>query len=346
MTNEVRGVEKVSGAGGEIEIIGDIYPVTRVVTGLWSFDRALGFRGENGVPLRSLIELYGHEHSGKSTLGWFISSKVSPAATVWIADIEGTLDKVYIKEVMKNAGFTGTVRVADYAEDKKGKPALRPHEKQLQDAIDAILEPEVSAAIVDSVGAFWPIVDSAKELGERSVGQRAKTIADASRRVAAWLRITEDPKLFIYINHVHPNIGGRGFSTPGGVTKSYTANVRLWLQRIANDIPEGSGNFLAETRVQKLKFGGANPERKGLVFFIPGFGISKEMTDVFDCIRVGIAERGATIKLKQYNDKKGKDEMVSMGRIGDLVDKAQNPAQNKALFKHFADALEKYGQES
>jgi len=326
----------------EIKFIGDVYPVQRFVTGLWSLDRALGFRGENGMPLRSLVELYGHEHSGKSSLAIYVAAKVNPKGTVWLADIEGTTEEKYIKEVMKNAGFTGTIRVADYAEDKKGKPMLRPHEKQLQDAIDSILEPEVSAAIVDSLGAMWPIVDSAKELGERSVGQRAKTIADASRRVAAWLRITEDPKLFIYINHVHPNIGGRGFSTPGGVTKSYTANVRLWLQRIDNDIPEGSGNFLAEARVQKLKFGGANPERKGLVFFIPGFGISKEMTDVFDCIRLGIAERGATIKLKQYDNKKGKDEMVSMGRIGDLVEKAQNPAQNKALFKHFADALEVY----
>src|SRR3990167_1979528 len=99
MTNEVRGVEKVSGAGGEIEIIGDIYPVTRVVTGLWSFDRALGFRGDNGIPLRSLIELYGHEHSGKSTLGWYLSSKVNPTGTVWVADIEGTLSREYIIEV-------------------------------------------------------------------------------------------------------------------------------------------------------------------------------------------------------------------------------------------------------
>ena len=343
MTNEVRGVAEVPGGGGEIEIIGDTYPVTRVATGLWSFDRALGFRGENGVPLRSLIELYGHEHTGKSTLGWYISSKVNPAGKVWIADIEGTLEQKYVREVMKNAGFQGTVRIADYSNNKKGKASLRPHEEQLQDAIDAILEPDVSAGILDSVGAFWPIVDSSKDLGERSMGQRAKTIADASRRVAAWLRITEDPKLFIYINHVHPNIGGRGFSTPGGVTKSYTANVRLWLQRIDNDIPEGSGNFLAEARVQKLKFGGANPERRGLVFFIPGFGISAEMTSVFDCIRVGIAERGAVIKLKHYDNKKGKDEMVSMGRIGDLVEKAQNPDQNKALFQHFAEALEKYG---
>ncbi|MEK7178159.1 MAG: hypothetical protein AAB721_00670, partial [Patescibacteria group bacterium] len=167
----------------------------------------------------------------------------------------------------------------------------------------------------------------------------AKTVADASRRVAAWLRVTEDPKLCFYINHVHPNIGGHGFSTPGGVTKGYVANVRVWLQRIDNDIPDGSGNFLAEARVQKLKHGGTNPERKGLVFFIPGFGISKEMTNVFDCIRLGLAERGAVIKLSKFDIKKGKDEMVSMGRIGDLVEKAQEPTKHVELFKNFSEAL-------
>ena len=62
----------------DIKFIGDIYPVQRVLTGLWSLDRALGFRGDNGVPLRSLFELYGHEHSGKSTLAWYIAAKVNP----------------------------------------------------------------------------------------------------------------------------------------------------------------------------------------------------------------------------------------------------------------------------
>ena len=330
----------------DIKFIGDIYPVQRVETGLWSLDRALGFRGDNGVPLRSLFELYGHEHSGKSTLAWYISAKVNPAGTVWIADLEGTIEEKYVIEVMRNAGFGGTIRVANYIENKKGKDALRSHEAQFQDAIDSLLQQEVSAAVVDSIGMFWPLVDSFKELGERSVGQRAKTVADASRRIAAWLRITEDPKLCFYINHVSPNIGGRGFDTPGGMTKKYAANVRVWLQRIDNDIPEGSGNFLAEARVQKLKHGGANPGRRGLIFFIPGFGISKEITDVFDCIRLKIAERGAVIKLLQYNAKTGKDEMVSMGRIGDLVEKAQEPEKHVALFNNFAEALEKYGQEN
>lgn len=328
----------------EVEVVGDVYPVTRVITGLYSLDRALGFRGEFGVPLRSLFELYGHEASGKSTLAWFISSKVNPKGKVWVADLEGTLDKNYIKDVMTHAGFSGTVRVANYANTDKRKPKLRSHEEQLQDAIDALLESDVSAAVIDSIGMFWPVVDVEKDLGERSVGQRAKTIADASRRVAAWLRIADDPKLCFYINHVHPNIGGRGFSTPGGVTKGYAANIRVWLQRIESDVPEESGNFLAEARVQKLKAGGANAGRKGLVYFIPGYGVSVEMTNVFDCVGLGLAERGATIKLKKLDITTGKDEMVSMGRLGDLAEKAMDPDKHTALFANFAEALARYEQ--
>ncbi len=324
---------------GQVEVIGDSYPTQRIATGLWSFDRALGFKGDLGVPLRSLFELYGFEASGKSTLSWFISAKISKGGTIWIADLEGTADKAYIKNVVENAGFEGTVRIADYINKDKRKHQMRSHEEQIQDAIDALLDNGVNAAIIDSIGLFTPIVERGKDLGERSVGQRAKTIADASRRIAAWLRIAEEPKLCFYINHVHPNIGSHGYSTPGGMTKMYASNVRVWLQRIDSKVPEGSGNFLAEARVQKLKFGGANPKRKGLVYFIPGFGVSKQMTDVFDCIGQGIAKREATVKLKQYDDKKGDFVWNSMGRIGDLAAKAEEPEKNKALFAHFADAL-------
>jgi hypothetical protein len=206
------------------------------------------------------------------------------------------------------------------------------------------LDEGVNAAIIDSLGSFVPIVERGKDLGERSVGQRAKTIADASRRVAAWLRIAEEPKLCFYINHVHAKIGGRhsGWITPGGVTKNYAANVRVWLQRIDSKVPEGRGNFLAEARIQKLKFGGTHAGRKGLIYFIPGFGVSKEMTDVFDCVEVGVAKREASIQLLQYDDKKGKDVWVKMGRLANLADKALEPKKHKALFKNFADALERH----
>lgn len=322
MNDEIRGLE-------EIQIIGDVFPVTRKELGLWSVDRALGNIGEFGIPLRSLTELYGPEHSGKSTFAWYICAVTSPPdSTIWIADLEGTLDKEYARRVMTNAEFRGTVRVADYTEISRGKERMRTHEEQMQDAIDALLEPEVSAGIIDSVGSFSPIIEFEKKLGERNVGQKAITIGDASRRISAWLRRVDEPKLFFYINHTHPNIGGRGFSTPGGETKRYMSNTRIWIRRIESDIPKESGNFLAEVRVQKLKFGGAHAGRRGHIFFIPNYGVSREMSAVFDCVEQGLAERGAVIRL----------EGESFGRIGDLIEKAQDPNERQ-LFEPFYAAL-------
>src|SRR3990167_1661329 len=335
--NEIRRVQK-----NEATVVGDIYPVVRTKTDLWSLDHALGFRGDLGLPLRSLVELYGAEHSGKSTLAWYLAAKIKSTGTIWVADLEGTIDPSYIKTEVENAGFQGTVRVADYGESKKGGRTMRSHEAQLQDSIDALLQDEVNAAVIDSIGMFFPIVDRSKDLGERSVGQRAKTIADASRRIIAWLRVVEAPKLAVYINHVHPNIGGRGFDTPGGETKKFAANVRIWLLRIESDIPEGTGNFLAEARIQKLKFGGASSDRRGLVFFIPGFGVSREMTAVFDCIRLEIAERGAVIKMEQMDADDKEFKSTSMGRMGTFVERAMEPEKNRKTFEPFYEALEKY----
>lgn len=341
MADEVRGL-------GEVQVIGDVYPVKRIRTGLWSLDRALRDRGDIGLPLRSLFELYGFEHSGKSTLAWYLAARVKGTGTIWIADLEGTLNKEYVRDVVWNAGFRGTVRVSDYQNTDKRKRKMRSHEEQMQDAIDALKEDDdVHASVVDSIGMMWPIVDTEKDLGERTVGQRAKTVADATRRVGAWLRITDDPKLCIWINHVYSPIGGRsrGYETPGGWTKKYGASIRVWLQRIENDVPKGTGNFIAEAKVQKLKWGGAKPTSKGLIYFIPGYGVSKEMTDVFDCVNEGLAKREATIKLKKFNDKKGEDEWVSMGRLGQLVEKAWEPHKHKDLFKNFSEALQRHGSE-
>lgn len=194
MTDEIRGLDK-------IQVIGDYIPVVYADTGLWSLNRALGFRGELGIPLRSLFELYGYEASGKSTLAYYLSARVRSTGTIWIADLEATPGiKDYVREVMSHADFRGTVRIADYTKLKAKKTVFRSHEVQLQDAIDALLENEVSASIVDSIGAFTPLVECGKDLGERSVGQRAKTIADASRRILSHLRVAEDPKL-IFIGH-------------------------------------------------------------------------------------------------------------------------------------------------
>lgn len=322
----------------KIRIIGQIPKVERRETGLFSFDRSVGFRGQNGIPLRSLIEIYGPEASGKSTFAWFLASKVNLRGGVWIADLEGTMEEKYVREVLTHAGFEGTLRISDY-QDKKGK--MRNHEEQIGDAVDAMLDDDYHAAIIDSIGAFVSIANFGKEIGERTMGQEAKTISDVSKRLSVWLRLAEEPKLFIYINHVHPNFSGPGFSTPGGVKMKYISNVRLWIRRIEADVPEGTGNFLSEVRVQKLKHGGTHSERKALIYFVPGFGVSREMTAVFECIKLDLAEREATIKLELLDADDKEWKWTSMGRLSTLAEKALDPEKNKAAFAPFFEALEK-----
>jgi len=319
-TKEVKPID-------EIVIIGDTYPVVRLPLGLYSIDKAFGFKGVDGLPLRSVVELYGPSHSGKTTFALDIAAKVNPEGEIWYADLEGTLDKEYAREVVHTAGFRGTLRITDYTEEKKGKIVMRSHEIQVQEAIEAMARPEVSAGILDSIGAFFTVVEAGKDLGERTMGQRAKTIADASRWLSAGLRVVEDPKLFVYINHTHPNIGGRGFITPGGETKTYIANTRVWIRVVDSDRPTATGNFLAEAKVQKLKHGGTHAERKGWIYFIPGYGVARGMTAVFDCYKYGLADLGNVVRL----------DGESHGRMRQLVDAEVNG--EREVFEPFHAAL-------
>jgi hypothetical protein len=85
---------------------------------------------------------------------------------------------------------------------------------------------------------------------------------------------------------------------------------------------------VAKITVQKLKYGASGKD--ALVYFIPGYGVSKEMTDVFDCIEEGIATRGTSVELQGQK----------MGRIGTLAEKALDPAANIKTFRPFAEALD------
>jgi RecA/RadA recombinase len=163
--DEVRGMEKV------LRVVSDLPEIERHETGLWSFDRAVGFGDLRGITLRSLVELYGPEASGKSTLAYYLAGKVAGERGIWVADLEGTMDKWYVNDVTEHAGHSGIIRVSDYGQTKRGKQSWVPHEQQLSDSIDAILDKDYGAGVADSIGAFVSAVSGAKALGERSVGQ-------------------------------------------------------------------------------------------------------------------------------------------------------------------------------
>ena len=309
---------------------GDSPDVSRVGTGLWSLDRALSFQGDTGMPLRSIYELYGRPGYGKSSLAYYLVGRVKPTGKVVVADLEANLDKTFLGNAVGQSGFHGIIQTIDYSEIKDKKKHPRPHENMCQEAVDMLLEDDVNETVIDSIGAFTPIMEREGDIEEAFMGQRAKRIANLVRRSVAWLRVTDDPKLLIFVNHVHDLIGGpvKGHSTPGGNTLKYLANNRLW---VLSGEHFDDGSFLAEIRVEKLKYGGTAPWRTSTFYVIPGLGVSPEMSAVFDCFEVGKAERpkGGRIKMGDKN----------FGYLKDLVEAAKEPEHNKARFKPFFDAL-------
>ncbi len=331
--------------GGAVEVPsrveGDMPDVTRKRSGLWSWDRAIGFQGELGTPDRGIIELYGDEHTGKSTLAYYLISKRAGAGAIVVCDLEGSIDAKYIEQVSDTAGHKGPIRVVNYSELKKGQQVPRTHESMVEEAIDALLDDDVDASLVDSYGAFASIASRAKHLGERTVGQEARTLNEAAKRVQTWLRNNDIGKWYFVINHTSPNIGGGGgFTTPGGRKTKYLAIVRAWIRRKANDWPAGTGNFVAEITFQKLKYGIKG--RKCWVYFIPGYGISREMTAVYECIEMKLAKKDAVIKLEVMDGEDKQIKWMSQGRISTLARKALDPKKHRKTFQPFFAALSRY----
>ena len=343
--DETRRPETIEDRMGRV--IGEVPPVERSPIGLYTFDRAVGFRGEIGLPSRGIIELYGDEHTGKSTLAYYAMGHRAANRSIVVCDLEASLNKEYIEHSTHVAGHKGEIVLVNMVSDKKkgGDFVLRTHESMLEETIDSLLKPEIAGVLVDSYGAFASAVSKDKKhLGERTMGQEAKTLNQAAIRVVSWIRLVNDPKWYFVINHTSPNIGGQGFTTPGGRKTKYLAIVRAWIRRVESDWPKGTGNFVAEVAIQKLKYGAKG--RKGWVYFIPGFGVSREMTAVTDCVKLELAQAEESIKLNVMDGDDKEWKWMSQGRISTLAEKALEPEKNKKTFQPFFDALEKYNVEN
>jgi len=296
-----------------------------------------------GTPDRGIIELYGDEHTGKSTLAYFLISKRAGDGAIVICDLEGSIDATYIEKVSTTAGHKGPIRIIDYSERKKKKMVPRTHESMVEEAVDSLLLDDVDASLVDSYGAFSSIASRAKHLGERTVGEEARTLNEAAKRVQTHLRNNDDGKWYFVINHTSPNIGGHGFNTPGGRKTKYLSIARAWIRRKANDWPTGTGNFVAEITFQKLKYGIKG--RKCWVYFIPGYGVSREMTAVYECIQLKLAKADSVVKLEVMDGEDKEFKWMSQGRISTLAKKALTPERAKKTFQPFFDALSRYDVE-
>jgi len=323
-----------------LKIEGEYPDLNYAVTGLFSFDRAVGnpfaTGAPVGLPLRTIVEIHGRPFSGKSTLAYFLSTSINKKGTIVPADFDG-FSLEYLRSVMEGVGFDGTLRlVPEYVKDKP-----RPYADMLMDVARALRESEVSAGIFDSVSTYQSVHETDSEIAESSMGRRAQEIGQFCRKALSALRDPNvEPKAVFVVNHDYAKIGGRGTATAGGTVLEAAKNVSIsiargwknpkgvWEEKFIKDDEYERDDFIISGKINKLRFGGAG--RKFQLACILGRGIHIGMTAVLDCVHYGLATKEATVKLN------GK----SMGRIRKLVEAAASGDDKK--FSPFIEALKDY----
>lgn len=323
--------------GIEIDV-GHRTEISRVPLGLFSFDFALGSKsGKIGIPLRTMIEIAGKNHVGKSTFSYYMSGVLASLDTndgeIEICDLEG-LDVDYLRQAIGVSGFKGKVHLIDSIE--KGR--IRQHPTMLQESVDNLYKKEKTrVALLDSVGAFISNAESEGDIGEAFMGKRAFNLAQYARRSVTHLNNKATPANVIFINHTHTVLSGHGNLTAGGDTLKYLAAVRLglWQQEIVKvKISEKEDRILGYRvggQVDKLRYGGKG--KKFSLVIVPEYGVSKELTALYDAADLGLIDRGSVVKVD------GK----SLGYISKLFEIAVDG--NKTKFDPIFEKLEKYKEE-
>jgi len=313
-----------------MKITGNYPTIIRRRTGLFSLDVALGRLGSLGISMRTLVELYGFEGVGKSTLSYYLAGRLAEDKDILICDLE-LLDQSYLPSAI-GTEYNGTVHISDTT-DKKGKPVS--HEVMLQEMADNLYKPENGVAILDSVGGIIPVAEGAGDFGEAFMGRRAKLVAQLARRLMAHLRNKDDAAEAIIVNHVYAILGAKGgYKSAGGDALKFLAQTRLMLW-VSEILAEESGTIygsLVKGKVEKNRYGGKG--RTFGFFTIPNYGVHAGASAMFDAFGLGLAERDAKVKID------GK----AIGYLkADLLKAARDGNQKK--FEPFQEAIQKYEEE-
>ena len=190
-----------------------------IPTGSISLDTALGV---GGVPRGRVIEIYGPESSGKTTLALHILSEAQKQGGVGaFIDAEHALDPDYAKKI--------GVNIDDLliSQPDSGEQALQILETLVRSG-------EVDVIVVDSVAALVPQAEIAGEMGEFQIGLQARLMSQSCRKLAGIISKTKT--VVIFLNQTRMKIGvmyGNPETTPGGLALKFYASVRIDLRRIA-----------------------------------------------------------------------------------------------------------------
>ncbi len=274
-------IERAFGKGSVMKLGAreSVVEAEAVSTGSLGLDIALGI---GGLPRGRVIEIYGPESSGKTTLALQVVAEAQRKGGVGaFVDAEHALDPIYARKLG-----------VDVAELLISQPDTG--EQALEIADTLVRSGAVDVLVIDSVAALTPRAELEGEMGDSHVGLQARLMSQALRKLTG--SISKSNCMVIFINQIRQKIGvmfGSPETTTGGNALKFYASVRLDIRRIGaiKDKDEVVGN---QTRVKVVKNKLAPPFKEALFDLMYGQGISKSGELVDLGIKAGVVEKSGS----------------------------------------------------
>lgn len=271
--------------------------VQTISTGSILIDKALGI---GGLPRGRVIEIYGPEASGKTTLTLHAIAQAQKAGGICaFIDAEHAMDPIYAENIGVNTKDL-VISQPDYGE------------QALDIAETLIRSGAIDLLVIDSVAALVPKAEIEGDMGDQHIGLQARLMSQALRKLTPIVHKSKTS--LIFINQIRHKIGGMPFAnnetTSGGNALKFYASVRLDIRRIATLKKDGKpfGNKVA-VKVAKNKM--APPFKVVEVDIIFGHGISKDLDLLEIAIKLGIIKQaGAWFVYKEEKLGQGRDNCI------------------------------------
>ena len=300
-------IDRQYGAGSVMKLgSSDFEPWPSIPTGALSLDRILGI---GGLPRGRIVEIYGPESSGKSTLALSIVAQAQKLGiTCAYVDAEHALDPVYMKAVGVD------VDELVFTQPDYGEQALEIVDK-------LVATGELGVIIIDSVASLIPKAELEGDMESAQMGLQARMMAKAMRKLVG--QANTHKTLLVFINQLRNKIGvmfGNPETTPGGMALKYAASVRIDIRK-REDIKDKAGNSVGiVSKVKIIKNKMAPPMKVTEFSILYGKGIDEHGCVLDVALDAGIlTQKGAWIYYNGELFAQGRENAINQLRENEEV---------------------------